>query len=547
MKKNTIVVSPSSLRDGRKALSEELAKNKLSSKEITLGVLLMEEMFFRLKKGMEGGEDFSANVSVRHIWGQTSIRMEAKGSEYNPVPEVTEQEADDVDEEEVYRLAILKSNRQKLSCVRKNGANIVTIKVQGLDSTKRQLIYTVSALVLGSICGLAMQLFLDAASIAAVNDGIIAPVRNLFLNALHMMMAPVTFFAIIAGVTNISDAALIGKLGGKMVIVSLFMQVLIALLGLGLGLVLFTGDLTYIQAGIASTGETVTKNVSLVDMLFDIVPKNLVDPFKGENILQVMFLAVFFGIIINQMGEKAKGAVDTIDFIFRFVIAVLKFIVKAIPLVVFLSMASLLASTGMESLIAFSSLFGGLVLGVLIVWTVCAVTILLFGRLSPVPAIKKIAGLSPLVFTVSSSHARLPFVLKFCAEKLGIDGKLAAFSIPVGVQLNKAGNCIFFSLVTLMLMRVYNIEMPLSLFITLWISVCIMAIAKPPIPCGGIICIAYLFTVVGVPPEAISIILCVDPIAAMFNGVCNESANMTTSFIVSKDAGMMDEKKYFTV
>ena len=106
--------------------------------------------------------------------------------------------------------------------------------------------------------------------------------------------------------------------------------------------------------------------------------------------------------------------------------------------------------------------------------------------------------------------------------------------------------CIFFSLVTLMLMRVYNIDMPVSLFITLWISVCIMAIAKPPIPCGGIICIAYLFTVVGVPPEAISIILCVDPIAAMFNGVCNESANMTTSFIVSKDAGMLDEKKYFS-
>ncbi len=86
----------------------------------------------------------------------------------------------------------------------------------------------------------------------------------------------------------------------------------------------------------------------------------------------------------------------------------------------------------MESLVAFSGLFGGLVAGVLIVWAVCALAILLFGRLSPVPAIKKIAGLSPLIFTVSSSHARLPFVLKFCAEKLGIDGKLAAFSIPVG-------------------------------------------------------------------------------------------------------------------
>ncbi len=547
MEKNTVAVSASSLRDGRKKLSEELARNKLSPKEITLGGLLMEEMFFRLKKGMEGGEDFSVKVSARHIWGQTSIRMEAKGIEYNPVPEITEREEDNVDEEDVYRLAILKSNRQKLSCVRKNGTNIVTIKVQGLDSTKKQLIYTVSALVFGSICGLAMQVFLDGASIAAINNSIIVPVRSLFLNALHMMMAPVTFFAIIAGVTNISDAALIGKLGGKMVMVSLFMQVLIALLGLSLGILIFTGDLSYIQAGITSTGETVTKHVSLMDMLFNIVPKNLVDPFKGDNILQVMFLAVFFGIIMNQMGEKAKGAIDSIDFVFRFVIAVLKFIVKAIPLVVFLSMASLLASTGMDSLIAFSSLFGGLVVGVLIVWAVCALTILLFGRLSPVPAIKKIAGLSPLVFTVSSSHARLPFVLKFCTEKLGIEGKLAAFSIPVGVQLNKAGNCIFFSLVTLMLMQVYNIDMPMSLFITLWVSVCIMAIAKPPIPCGGIICIAYLFTVVGVPPEAISIILCVDPIAAMFNGVCNESANMVTSFIVAKDAGMMDQKKYFSI
>ena len=280
-------------------------------------------------------------------------------------------------------------------------------------------------------------------------------------------------------------------------------------------------------------------------MVFDIVPRNLVDPFKGDKILQVMFLAIFFGLILNKMGDKAKGAVECIDFLFRFVIVTLKVIVKAIPLVVFLSMASLLASTGLESLVTFSGLFGGLVLGVMVVWAVGALTVLLFGRISPLSMTRKIIGLSPLVFTVSSSHARLPFVLRFCEEKLVIDAKWAAFSIPVGVQLNKAGNCIFFSLVTLMLMGVYEIEMSGSLFITLWVSVCIMAIAKPPIPCGGIICIAYLFTVVGVPPEAISVILCVDPIAAMFNGVCNESANLATTFILARENGMLDEEKYF--
>ena len=548
MNKSIITISEGELRYGRQKLVEELKSRKLAANEITLGQLLLEEMFFRLKKGMDGGEAFTLRMGVRRMWGDTELRLIAKGAEYNPIPAVTEAPEEEPDEAEAYRLAILKANRQRMSYARKNGTNIVTIKIHELDSTKRQLVYTVTGLVMGTVCGLAMQAFMEPETIGLINDSIIAPVRNIFLNALHMMMAPVTFFAIIAGITNISDAALIGKLGVRMVGISLFMQVITAVLALGLGMLIFSSDISYMQAGIAPAAEhaSTVQYASLKDMVFDIVPRNLVDPFKGDKILQVMFLAIFFGLIINKMGDKAKGAVECIDFVFRFVIVTLKVIVKAIPLVVFLSMASLLASTGVDSILTFSGLFGGLITGVIVVWGVGALTVLLFGWMSPLCMTRKIMGLSPLVFTISSSHARLPFVLTFCAEKLGIDAKLAAFSIPVGVQLNKAGNCIFFSLVTLMLMQVYTVEMTGSLFITLWVSVCIMAIAKPPIPCGGIICIAYLFTVVGVPPEAISVILCVDPIAAMFNGVCNESANITTTLLLAKENNMLDEQKYYT-
>lgn len=145
------------------------------------------------------------------------------------------------------------------------------------------------------------------------------------------------------------------------------------------------------QAGISTSGEASisSQNVSLKGMLFNIIPKNLVDPFKGGNILQVMFLTIFFGVIVNQMGEKAKGVTDCVDFAFRFAIAVLKIIVKAIPFVVFLSMVSLLASTGIDSLITFSSLFGGLFVGVILVWLVGALAIAIFGRISPVSMTKK--------------------------------------------------------------------------------------------------------------------------------------------------------------
>ena len=545
MDKNSITVTEGTLRDGRKKVVAELKKTTLTEKEVTLAQLLMEENFFRLRDGLGGGADFSVDVVVRSFLGMVEIRMTAQGPEYNPIPAVTEQDGE-ADEEEAYRLAILKASRGRLRYIRKGEKNILIINVKGLDAAKKQLIQTVSGLVLGTICGIVMHSFLDAATLAQISVNLVDPIRNLFLNALKMMMAPVTFFAIIAGVTNISDAALIGRLGGKMVLVSAFMQIFTVALGLGLALLLFSGDLSYMQAGITGEGATVSQTTSIKDMLFNIIPKNLVDPFKGDNILQVMFLAIFFGLIVNKMGDQAKGVTEVIDFLFRFMIAVLKVIVKAIPLIVFLSMATLLASTGVDSIIALSGLFGGLAVGVLLVWAVGALAVVVFGRMSPLPLTRKIAALSPLVFSISSSHARLPFVLKFCADRLGIDAKLAAFSIPVGVQLNKAGNCIFFSLATVMMMGVYRIELSASLLLTLWVSVFIMSVAKPPIPCGGIICIAYLFTVVGVPPEAISVIICVDPIAAMFNGVCNESSNITTSLILAKDAGMLEQGKYFS-
>ena len=159
MEKNIRTITAQELRQGRQQLAEELNQRRIPAKEITLAQLLLEEMFFRLKKGMEAGEDFSVRIALRRMWGDTEMRLQAKGEEYNPIPAVTEAPADET-EVDAYQLAILKANRQKMSYVRKNGLNIVTIKVHELDSTKRRLIYTLGGLVLGCICGLLMQAFL---------------------------------------------------------------------------------------------------------------------------------------------------------------------------------------------------------------------------------------------------------------------------------------------------------------------------------------------------------------------------------------------------
>ena len=119
------------MRQGRQQLAEELKQRGISAKEITRAQLLLEEMFFRFKKGVEAGADFSIRIILRRMWGDTELRLLAKGEEYNPIPAVTEVPADEA-EEDAYQLAILKANRQKMSYVRKNYSNIDDIDVSWL-------------------------------------------------------------------------------------------------------------------------------------------------------------------------------------------------------------------------------------------------------------------------------------------------------------------------------------------------------------------------------------------------------------------------------
>ncbi len=531
------------LSDTRQLLTAELQKTKATEKEIARAKLLLEETFIRLKTGMGNLPDFSVKVYLKVRFGEVNLRMVARGEEYDPIVTLTEQSTDD---ENVYRLVILKAFRDKMSFVRKNGENIVTITVHETSSAQKQMIYTIAALFLGIVVGFAMQFGLDAETINMLNTEFISPVRRVFLNALQMMVAPVTFLAIISGITNMSDAVDIGKVGSKLVFTSVLMVALVTLCSLGVSFLVFSGDLSYLQSAIQTGGEqTASQYGSLKDMIFDIVPDNLVDPLKGKKILQVLFLAIFFGIVLNRMGEKARGATETLDFLFKFTVGVLKIIVKAIPLIVFLSMASLLANTGIDSILTFSRLFVGLAVGVIFVWLVNGLATLLIGKISPIKIVKKLVAYAPMPFTISSSGPRLPFDLQFCTDKLGIDPKIVSFLIPVGIQLNKAGQGVYFSLVTVMLMSVYQIEVTTNLLITLYFSLVIMSMAKPSIPCGGIICLSYLFLTVGVPAEAVTLILCIDPIATMFNAICNASTNITSTLIVANSLNLVDKEQYF--
>ena len=138
-------------------------------------------------------------------------------------------------------MIILKAFRDKMSFVRKNGQNIVTIKVHETSSSKKQMIYTFAALILGLVCGVAMHLGLDVGR-RDLGDNQLSSRKSrapCIFERPAMMVAPVTFLAIISGITNMSDAVDIGKAGSKLVFSSVLMLVVVTVFSLDFSFIVF--------------------------------------------------------------------------------------------------------------------------------------------------------------------------------------------------------------------------------------------------------------------------------------------------------------------
>ena len=328
--------------------------------------------------------------------------------------------------------------------------------------------------------------------------------------------------------------------------VSLAMLIVTTIVSVGTSVLFFQSDLSYMQFAIIGNADyTAPPDYSLSQLFFTLVPPNLVIPFEGQNILQVMFLALFFGLVIKKTIDPMPPLIDGIETFNKFFLSALSLVIPFVPAIVFLAMFSLTATADLNALLALAKILLGLAVGTLLVFLIGAAAVAVTGRISPVPYLKKAVGFAPIPFSINGSNASVPFVMKFSEEKLGVKQSLVSFLIPVGMQFNKTGQCFFFAMSAAMMLKVFQIELDGDTLLTFLVSVFIMALSKPPIPCGGIVCLNYMFGVLGIPVEAVAVIFAIEPIATVFVSIMNATANFTATFCVAKMDGGVDEKAYF--
>ncbi len=486
MAKEEFLLSTETFSEVTKKVHDELVQTKATKKEVMMADLLLEETFMRITENTNVSQ---IRVLLRQKLGALSLQLEYGGKEYNPLVELNEYSEEDDD---YFRTVILKSYRSKMSYTHYSAKNIVTIQFH--DASNKQIYYTLFGMFAGIVFGFILNSINAPELISFFDDTLAKNLREMFLNALNMMIAPVIFFSVISGVTSITNAAEVGRIGGKLMGIYMLTTLFASALSIVIGYALFCGEVP--QIGTVENAQDVqNQSISIISMIVGLIPKNLINPIVNGEMLQIIFVAIFFGICINSLGSKVKILHDFIEAMNSFCLNAIRLIVKVIPVIAFFAMMSLMIQVGMDSVLLLGKLIIGQFGGSLLMFGVYASILVILGKISPMPFIKKIGSFIPIPLSTSSSNATMPFTMKFCTEKMGIAPKLSSFSIPIGATVNMDGGCLYLSIASIMLARMYGIELTPDVLFTVFITVVALSIGAPGVPGGangvGITCGRY--------------------------------------------------------
>ena len=524
-------------------IEESLKKMNIKSKLLVRAELLAEEVIVSFAN--HGPEDMYITICIKKKLGDICIEISAYGAEFD-LGELNRELTDDMsdpDQESAIRSIILKAHGEKLKYSHSKGVNRVSIAAGKAD--RSSIIKTFIALILGLLVGIGASLLLPKNVSEGMCTYVLNPVKTMFMSALRIIVAPVIFFSIASCISQFKNLSELGRIGAKVMSMYLMTTVIAAFIALGYSLLFTPGQDTTI-ATTAATAVNVDTNVdsSLLSTIINIVPDNLIKPFLESNTLQLIFLAVVFGLALGMIGEYSATLKNLFEACNELFLTITTLITRFIPLAAFCSVTILIIEMGFDALISTLGMFGTALISIASMMLVYAILVMIIAKLNPLKFYSNAREAMLTSFALSSSSASMPTTLNTCTNKLGISPKLASFSIPLGATVNMDGATMSLIVGAMFLARVYGVELSAPTIGAMIFTVIMLSLGSPGVPGAGIVCMGIVLEHIGVPIEALSLILAINPFLDMFSTMNNVLGDVAVSTIVAKSEGLLDKKIY---
>ncbi|QJB69534.1 dicarboxylate/amino acid:cation symporter [Parasphingorhabdus halotolerans] len=388
----------------------------------------------------------------------------------------------------------------------------------------------IAALVLGVVAGLFWGP--DAEQIKWIGD--------FFIKSIKMLVVPLIFFSLVAGVAALGDLRKLGSVGGRAMILFVITGQIAAWLGLALGTFFQPGK--GVDTSAIQKGETPVPNeTTAVDMILSIVPDSPVQVMADVRVLPLIVFALLIGIGILMAKEDGKPLAKIFDSGAIVMQKVTMIVMELTPFGVFALMAWVAGTLGPDALLSLAKLVGLNYLGcLLIIGVMYSAMIKFIAKLPVIDFFRGIIDAIAVSYSTASSNATLPVTLRCVERNLGVSNSVASFVVSLGATINMNGTAMYLGLATLFGAQIFGVDLSFGDYVLISITSTLGAVGAAGIPGAGLIMMALVFGSVGVPLETIAFVAGVDRIMDMMRTTTNVSGDAAVAVTVASMTGEID-------
>ena len=366
-----------------------------------------------------------------------------------------------------------------------------------------------------------------------------------FMRLMQMLVVPLVFFSIVTGAMSIGDTKRLGKVGLKTLafyILTTSLAIIIALAfsqltnpGVGLNL----SEVKTAQTEIAKTATTG------IDMVLDIIPKNPIESLTSGNMLQIIFFALFLGVILASLGNHVPVITRFMNEANEVMMTMTFNVMKAAPVGVFALIAKTFSDIGFDGFLPMIkymlTVSGGLTIQLVAVY---GLLLFIFTRTNPFTFFKRFSPVLGFAFSTASSGATVPVNIQ-TLEDIGVSKKISSFTIPLGATINMDGTAIVQGVAVIFVAQAFGIHLELSDFLTVIGTATMASIGTAAVPGVGLITLAMVFNSVGLPVEGIGLIMGIDRVLDMARTAVNCSGDAVVTTIVAHQEGLFNKEELY--
>ena len=407
--------------------------------------------------------------------------------------------------------------------------------------SRRFTLYVLLAMILGVAVGYGVNASVTDPATLKTLAGYFSLATDIFLRLIKMIIGPLVFSTLVAGVAHMGAAgSSLGRIGLRTMAWFIGASVVSLLLGIVMVTALQPGaalGLPLPEAG--ATAGVQASALSLKDFILHLVPKSFFEAMANNEILQIVVFSVFFGVALAAVGERAKPLLDGIDSLVLVMLKITGYVMLAAPFAVFAALAATVATQGLGILATYGKFIGGFYVSLLLLWAI----LMILGALVIGPAVTRLVGdlRAPtlLAFSTASSEAAYPRTLEQL-QRFGVSKRIASFVLPLGYSFNLDGSMMYCTFATLFIAQAYGIDLSWGQKITMLLLLMVTSKGMAGVPRASLVVIAATLTQFNIPEAGLLLILAVDHFLDMGRSATNVIGNSIAAAAVAKWEGELN-------